>query len=195
MRDPTRVLPTLVILLMPAFVSAADVKKGLDAYDVGDYETSLSECQPLAEEGDAMAQFCVGRLYANGFGVAMNDDQALNWYGQAADQGHSEAQYNLGIMYANGWGVTMNGVEAGRYYRLAADNGFIPAIKSIAGLSHSGRGVEQNIAKAYMWFEIAAQLGDFDSEYKRDQIGDELSPDELANAQQMARNWLNEHSQ
>lgn len=195
MRDPTRVLPILVILLMPAFVSAADVKKGLDAYDVGDYETSLSECQPLADEGDAMAQFCVGRLYANGFGVAMNDDQALHWYGQAANQGHREAQYNLGIMHANGWGVVMNDVEAGKYYLLAANSGFIPAIKSIAGLCHSGMGVEQNIVEAYMWFSIAAELGDFNSEYKRDQVGDELSPDELLDAQQMATRWLNKHNE
>jgi len=191
MRDPTLLLAKLVILLAPAMVCGADLAKGLGAYDVGDYETSLAECQPLAEEGNAVAQFCVGRLYANGFGVAMDDDLALNWYGQAAAQGYSEAQYNLGIMHANGWGVEMNDDEAGRYYKLAADQGYIPAIKSFASLCHSGIGVEQNIVEAYMWFDIAAQLGDLNSEFKRDQVGEELSAEELLEAQQMTKRWLN----
>lgn len=191
MRDPTLLLAKLAILLAPAMACGADLAKGLGAYDVGDYETSLAECQPLAEEGNAAAQFCVGRLYANGFGVAMDDDLALNWYGQAAAQGHSEAQYNLGIMHANGWGVDMNDVEAGKFYKLAADQGYIPAIKSYGSLCHSGMGVEQNIVEAYMWFDIAAQLGDLNSEFKRDQVGEELSAEDLLKAQQMTKRWLN----
>ena len=168
----------------------ADLDKGLAAYDVGDYETSLSECQPLADEGNAIAQFCVGRLYANGFGVAMNDALALQWYGLAAEQGYSEAQLNLGLMHANGWGVEMNDEEAAKLYRLAADQGFIEAQTSLAMLCHKGRGVEQNLTEAYMWYDIAVQLGDLNSSYKRDDVAAAMSPEQVANAQQMATRWL-----
>ena len=193
MRDPIRIVLTLAISLLSSVGLGADLEKGLAAYNVGDYETSLAECQPLAEEGNAMAQFCVGRLYANGFGVAMNDELALRWYGLAADQGYSEAQFNLGLMHANGWGVEMNDQEAAKWYRLAAEQGFITAQTSLAMLCHKGRGVEQNLVEAYMWYEIAVQLGDLNSSVKRDDVADDLSPEQVATAQQMVTRWLVEN--
>jgi TPR repeat protein len=44
-------------------------EKGRTAYGSGDYQTALRLWLPLAAEGDAMAQFYVGVLYANGWGV------------------------------------------------------------------------------------------------------------------------------
>lgn len=193
MRDPIRFFSTLAISLLSTVGFGADLEKGLAAYDVGDYETSLTECQPLADEGNAAAQFCVGRLYANGFGVAMNDALALQWYGLAAEQGYSEAQFNLGLMHANGWGVEMNDEEAAKLYRLAANQGFIEAQTSLAMLCHKGRGVEQNLIEAYMWYDIAVQLGDLNSSFKRDDVAADMSPEQVANAQQMATSWLIEN--
>ncbi len=192
MRDSIRNLSTLTILLWSCVGMGADLEKGLAAYNVGDYETSLAECQPLAEDGDAMAQFCVGRLYANGFGVPMNDDLALQWYGRAAEQGYSEAQFNLGLMHSNGWGVEMNDQEAAKWYRLAAEQGFINAQTSLAMLSHKGRGVEQNLVEAYMWYDIAMQLGDLNSSVKLDDVAADLSPEDVATAQQMVTRWFDE---
>ena len=193
MRDPIRILSTLTILLWSCVSWGADLAKGLAAYNVGDYETSLTECQPIAEEGEAMAQFCVGRLYANGFGVAMNDELALYWFGLSAEQGYSEAQYNLGLMHSNGWGVEMNDLEAAKWYRLAAELGFVEAQKSFAKLYHKGRGVEQDLIEAYMWYDIAARLGDFGSSAKRDEVADKLSPEEVATAQEMATRWIDDN--
>jgi len=193
MRDPTRVFSTLAILLVSPVGLSADLQKGLAAYNNGDYATSMVECQPLAEEGDAMAQFCVGRLYANGFGVAMNDALALQWFGLSAEQGYSEAQFNLGLMHANGWGVEMNDEEAAKWYLLAADLGFIEAQTSIAKLHHKGRGVEKSAIDAYMWLDIATQLGDLNSKFERDEIAIDMSPDEIATAQERVTRWINEY--
>ena len=193
MRNPIRIVLTLAIPLLSAVGLGADLEKGLAAYDVGDYETSLAECQPLAEEGNATAQFCVGRLYANGFGVPMNDDLALRWYGLAAEQGYSEAQLNLGLMHANGWGVEMNDQEAAKWYRLAAEQGLVAAQTSLAMLCYKGRGVEQDLLEAYMWYDIAIQLGDLDSSIKRDDVANDLSPEQVATAQQMATRWFTEN--
>ncbi len=193
MRDPIRIVLTLAILLISTGGLGADLEKGLAAYDVGDYETSLSECQPLADEGNATAQFCVGRLYANGFGVAMNDALALQWYGLAAEQGYSEAQFNLGLMHANGWGVEMNDQEAAKWYRLAAEQGLVEAQTSLAMLCHKGRGVEQNLIEAYKWYDIARQLGDLNSSVKLDDVAADLSPEQVATAQQMVISWFNEN--
>ncbi len=193
MRDPTRVFSTLAILLVSPVGFGADLQKGLAAYNNGDYASSLAECQPLAEEGDAMAQFCVGRLFANGFGVDMNDELALQWYGRSAEQGYSEAQYNLGLMHSNGWGVEMNDEEAAKWYRRAAELGFIQAQTSLAKLCHKGRGVEQDLIEAYMWYDIAVQLGNLDSKLERDDIAIDMSPDEIETAQQRVVLWIDEY--
>ena len=121
MRDVIRLAVVAVLLITAGMAIGADLQKGLVAYDNGDYETALAECLPLAEEGDAEAQFCVGQMYANGFGVMMDDAAALKWYGLAATAGHSKAQFQLGVMYANGWGVEMDDQQAAEYYRKAAE--------------------------------------------------------------------------
>jgi len=49
-----------------------------------------------AEQGnDASAQYTVGWMYEDGYGVEQDDAQALRWYRLAAEQGHEEAQVAL----------------------------------------------------------------------------------------------------
>jgi len=193
MQGSVRLLTGVGILLLANTALAGDLEAGLAAYAEGDYETCLTECQPLAEEGIADAQFCVGRLYASGFGVAMDDDLALHWYGSAAEQGHSEAQFSLGVMHANGWGVAMNDQEAVKWYRLAAVQGYVQAQSSLAKSYQKGRGVEQNFVEAYTWFHIAMDLGDLNARYDRDEVASNLSPEQLATALQVADVWLSEN--
>ena len=79
-------------IILPATSWSEDFAKGQEAYFSGDYQTAMTEWQPLADAGQMDSQYGMGLLYANGFGVDMNDEQALKWYGLAADQGHAEAQ-------------------------------------------------------------------------------------------------------
>jgi hypothetical protein len=190
MRNFIRVASLAAFLLSSATVMSADLQKGLDAFNEGDYETSLAECQPLADEGNVEAQFCVGRLYANGFGVAMDDAQALKWYGLAAAGGHAEAQYNLGVMHANGWGVQMNDDPAAGFYRLAAEQGYVPAQISLAFSYSHGAGVEKNFTEAYKWFDVAAQRGDLDAGSERDDLIGRMSEEEIFAARRSALQWL-----
>ncbi len=189
MREVIRFIILIAFLLSPAAI-LADLQKGLDAYDEGDYETCFAECMGPAEDGDAAAQFCIGRLYANGFGVMMDDAEALRWYGLSAEQGYAEAQFNLGVMHANGWGVPMNDAEAAKYYRMAAEGGYIQAMTSLAYVTYRGIGVEENLAEGYMWYYIAAELEEFSAIADRDNLAEKLSPDQLAQAQQKASELL-----
>jgi len=74
--------------------------------------------QPLAEAGDANAQWMVGQ----GFLSPPDADPAaaLKWFLRAADQGHGLAQRDLGLLYEAGWGVEQNLEEAYFWYSLAA---------------------------------------------------------------------------
>ena len=185
-----RLLPLAAFALVPATLFAADLEKGFAAFDVGDYETSLAECQPLADAGNAAAQFCVGRLYANGFGVPMDDAQALHWYGAAAEQGYPAAQYNLGVMHANGWGVTMSDEAAAEFYIAAAEQGYVPAVMSLAEVCYRGMGVEEDAVDAYAWYLVAVRLGSMTAVSKRDELIEKLSAEEVATGQRMAAERL-----
>jgi len=173
-----------------AAAAVADVEKGLDAYDMGDYETAMAECLPLAEDGNAEAQFCVGQMYANGFGVMMDDAAALKWYGLAATGGSSKAQFQLGVMHANGWGVEMNDDQAAEYYRLAAEKGHSCAQRSLAYITSRGIGVEENLQDAYMWYYVSAELGDNASVAGRDEYAEKISAEQRMEAEAMAKKWL-----
>jgi TPR repeat protein len=190
MRDVIRFVIATFLLITASVVSGADVKKGLEAYDMGDYETAMNECLPLAEEGNAEAQFCVGQMYANGFGVMMDDAQALKWYGLAATGGSNKAQFQLGVMYANGWGVEMNDEQAAEYYRQAAETGHSCAQRSLAYVISRGVGVEENLQDAYMWYYVSAELGDTESIGARDEFAEKLSAEERLAAEAMAKKWL-----
>ena len=83
---------TVAVLLGSVGMSwGADLQKGNDAYDRGDYATALREWRPLAEQGVALAQFNLGWMYDNGEGVPQNDKTAVKWYTLAADQGDADA--------------------------------------------------------------------------------------------------------
>ena len=54
-------------------------------------DSSLLETRRLAEQGNALAQYNLGAMYANGAGVPENYVLAYAWYNLAAAQGHETA--------------------------------------------------------------------------------------------------------
>jgi glutamyl-tRNA synthetase len=101
----------------------ADFQKGLVAYLSGDYATAHQKFFPLAEAGDAKAQYNLGRMYDNGYGVAQDYTEAVRWYRLAAEQGDADAQFNLGVLYAQGKGVVQDFVKGYMWANLAAAQG------------------------------------------------------------------------
>jgi uncharacterized caspase-like protein len=66
------------------------------------YATSLKVWQPIADSGDAQAQFYVGRIYDSGLGRAPDLALASVWYKKAADQGNTAALTALAGLYEKG---------------------------------------------------------------------------------------------
>ena len=113
----------LLSIMVGTPVLSADFAKGLDAYRMGDYATAFEEWIPLAEQGDASAQYNLGVMYRNGDDVNQDYDSAVNWYILAAEQGHDVAQFKLGLMYDMGIGVNRDISTAVMWYTLAAEQG------------------------------------------------------------------------
>jgi len=192
-----RILQSITLVASSLILSSvswsADFAKGNEAYLMGDYQAAMAEWQPLAEAGEATSQFGMGLLYANGFGVALNDDQALKWYGLAADQGHPQAQCNLAVMYENGWGVPQSNEAALNWYLLAAEQGVTPAQISVAKMYRDGFAVGKDHVMSRKWFAIATRLGDSNASVKLEDLALMMSAEELAEGDELANAWMNDH--
>ncbi len=80
-------LSLLAALALLAFIPAAsaDLKRGVAAYNRGDYPTALRELESAARGGNADAQYYVSTMYAEGRGTPRQDVLALKWLNCAAE--------------------------------------------------------------------------------------------------------------
>jgi TPR repeat protein len=104
-------------------LAAADFSTGMDAYKKGDFATAAKEWRPLADQGNAAAQYNLGLLYLDGKGVPKGDREAANWMHRAAERDHEQAQHKLGAMYGRGQGVKRDYVQAYMWLNLCAGKG------------------------------------------------------------------------
>ena len=126
-------IAAIILILSFAAPMAAGPLEDIDAADAayakGDYATALRLLRPLADQGDAAAQYNLGVMHANGQGVPQNYAEAAKWYRLAADQGDAPAQSNIGGLYALGRGVPKNYISAYTWLSLSAAQGNQIAIK------------------------------------------------------------------
>jgi hypothetical protein len=135
--------------------AAGPLEDANGAYREKAYAKAAELWRPLAEEGNAEAQYSLGTLYAEGKGVEQNDATAFLWFQRAANQGVAAAQYNVGASYATGAGIGKSDVDAARWFRRAADQGMAFAQLNLGLLYAAGNGVPQDVVEAYKWLELA----------------------------------------
>lgn len=96
----------------------------LEAMRAGNYAIAYYHWFPLAEAGDAEAQFGIGWMYHNGYGLVIDNKQTVQWWSRAAEQGYSDALFALGMLFAAGdEAVKRNPQRAADYYLKAARSG------------------------------------------------------------------------
>ena len=170
--------------------ASGDFKKGWTAYNSLDYATAKAEWQDLADSGDANSAYGMGLLYGNGFGVDMNDELALKYYGIAAEQGHSDAAFNLAVMHQNGWGVPMDEKKANEWYLVAAEKGNTEAQMALGRYFAMDFLDTYDPVVAYKWFSLAVHLGDFDAKEKRDFIASRMTAEQVAQGDALVDTWV-----
>jgi uncharacterized protein len=106
-----------------------------------------------------------------------------------ADQGDVAAQYNLGVMCKNGKGVPQDYAEAFKWFHMAAEQGHVRAQSHIAAMYYEGQGVVKDFVMAHMWADLAGMRGDSGALKLKETVSRLLTPAQLADAQQMAREW------
>jgi len=90
----------LAFLLLPAVAIAGPLEDGKSALEHGDYQTAFQLLQPLAEHGNAEAQYLTGMMYRDGRGIKQDYAAGNKWVRAAADQGNKMAQLSIGSGYA-----------------------------------------------------------------------------------------------
>jgi len=116
---------------------------GYQSYLKGHFEAAHEEWLPLAELGDAEAQFNMGVMYDEGAGVQQDLATAAEWYKKAAEQGFVDAQANIGMMYYHGQGVPCDHKMAVEWLQMAANQGDSEAcdfIRKITAGNNQGTG-------------------------------------------------------
>lgn len=166
-------LPILTLLSFLVFaavpVGAQDVETGKEAAWRGDYATALAELRPLAEQGNAEAQYGLANLYRDGRGVPRDDEQAAVWYQRAAAAGSWSAAFDLGMLY---WGQSQNADT-----QTGAPN--------------------EALVRVHMWFGIAAATENGGcvsvSGPLRDAVAQSMTAPQIASAEERTRIWLAEY--
>jgi TPR repeat protein len=165
---------------------AGPFEDGQAAFARGEEAAAFAIWKPLAEQGDANAQFRLGEMYDLGRGVPRDYAQAAVWYRRAAEQGVAIAQHDLARMYEVGDGLTVSEYSltaAASWYRRAAVQGYKPSQGNLGILYATGRGVKRNYLEACTWFILAG------AEANRAAMAAKLSPQDIATAERRAREF------
>jgi TPR repeat protein len=90
----------IIILFFARFAAAADTEPtDLEKmFETGRYPEFLLVASPLAQKGNADAQFLLGKAYHLGRGVDADYEQARHFYTLAAKQDNARALNNLGLI-------------------------------------------------------------------------------------------------
>src|SRR3982751_188485 len=148
------VLAALVALLATP-LSAQSVKAGIEAWQRADYGAAVAIWRPLAESGDADAQFNLGQAYRLGRGVPINLGAAKTWFERAAATGHVDAETTLGLL------LFQNGEQAQglKWLKQAAEQGEPRALLVYGTALYNGDAVTQDRVLGYAYVSRAAAQG------------------------------------
>jgi len=142
-------------LMISAASAMADTKAGYDAWMAGDHAAAVAQWRPLADKGDADAQYNIGYAYSRGQGVPKDTRIAQSWFEKAAQQGHAPSQIMLGLaLFQNG-----ERERAMPWIRRGAELGD-PRSQYVLGTAHfNGDLVQKDWVKAYALMSRAAAQG------------------------------------
>lgn len=106
------------------------------AFAKKEYAAAMKLMRPLAEKGNALAQYQIALMHKMGLGISKDAKEAKKWSRLAAKQGNADAQALLGSLYykAEG-GESPDVVRAYIWYDASAGQGSAEAKKEIVSLT------------------------------------------------------------
>jgi localization factor PodJL len=152
---------------------------GLQRIQRNQSEEGITLLRRAANQGLAMAQYRLAKIYERGEGVPVDLAQARQWTERAAAAGNRKAMHDLGVFFARGEGAPFDEQAAFRWFRQAADLGVADSQFNLGVLYQQGRGVAANPTEALFWFLVAARNGDGDARARSAHVESQLSAEQL----------------
>jgi hypothetical protein len=84
---------------------------------------TMDMIRTAANNGNADAQFILGRAYHMGDGISIDYNMAIYWYTKSAEQQNAAAECNLGYIYHDEKGVPRDRSKARDWFTRAAQHG------------------------------------------------------------------------
>jgi TPR repeat protein len=165
-----------------------------------DYGLALMYFRQAARQGLDQAKFNLCGMYYREQEISWDYQQVVKKMRMQAHMTNSMAPYEMAQMYLDGTSPESHVQDyrkAARWFRLAAQQGMPNAQIELGKLYQQGLGVTQDYVAAHMWFNVAASLlsntyveGDrMDAVRRRDAVAARMTPDQVAEAQTLAREW------
>lgn len=186
------------LCLLPA-TALADFNQGKLAYDMKQWRQAITNLRPAAERGDARAMVLLGNMYAHGYGVEKDEEEAFILFRRAAHQDNLDGILATAAFYQEGRGVSKNTRLAIEWFGRGAEMGsqscaFFYAVHTYQGSKGKTYDFKPDAAESYKWFVIASRSAGMPAmaktaENMAKQIGDKMNPLERAAAQRRADDW------
>lgn len=96
------------------------LSSGIAAFEAKHFTQALQLLSPLAESGNAEAQYRLAVMAQNGLGLRRNPLLAFRFMQAAAQAGNALAQHGLGFMYMEGECVEKDASKAVEWFEKAA---------------------------------------------------------------------------
>ena len=123
----TNIVRSLVfaVFVAPSSIVQADYNAGVTAYQRGDFAAARIEFLPLANQGNADAQYAIALIAMQH--VPPDYTAAVPWLEKGASGGNADAQYFLGLLHQQGVGVARNTDLAKHWLEKALQQGHMGA--------------------------------------------------------------------
>ena len=154
------------------------------------YADALAWYRRAAEQGLATAQYNLGVLYDNGHGVARDYRGGGEMVSPRRGAKATPTRNTVSAFCT----TTATACRATtprppKWFRLAADQGYAMAQNNLGTLYARGEGVPKDYVQAYMWFALSAAQDNALAVDNLKAAADELTPDEIAHAKDLAAQW------
>ncbi|ANB51117.1 putative sel1-like repeat-containing protein [Powai lake megavirus] len=127
------------------------------------FNTLFESVKMTAKTGDSMAQYNLGEMYYQGFGVKKNIQKAIKWIIKSADQNNKYGLINLARFYEDGNGVLLDIDKATKLLEQAAYQN-LPNAQYYLGKIYMTRD-PRNLELAFKYYEQAANQNHTNAQY------------------------------
>jgi len=129
-----------------------ELSSGIAAFEAKEFRRAWQLLQPLADAGEADAQYRCAIMLQNGLGVIARPKAAAEIMASAAEQQHGLALHSLGIMYLFGEGVEQDTAKAIGNLEQAGECGLMGSWSTLGMIYTDGRGIEKDLERGRMYY-------------------------------------------